>query len=96
MARYVWKGKWLDPRTGTPMDIPERDGLCMPAVHSDIEDYTSPIDGSVVKSRTGQRYDLAKNGCVLKEQPFKKMHPEEYKEHKARQAKALEARRAAK
>jgi len=49
------------------MEQPERDGVCMPHVMSDIEDYRSPIDGSVITSRSSQRYDLEKNDCVLKE-----------------------------
>jgi hypothetical protein len=60
----------------------------MPAIRSDIEDYASPIDGKRVSSRSGQRYDLEKNGCVLKGDRFKTMQPEEYREHKARQAKS--------
>ena len=94
MTRYVWRGQWLDPRTGTPMDIPVRDGPCTPMVRSDIEDYTSPIDGSVIRSRSGQRYDLAKNDCVIAPPTKRPFVREEYVERKARQAQALAAHRA--
>jgi hypothetical protein len=53
------------------MYIPEREGVCLPRVQSDIEPYRSPIDGRVVSSRSEQRDDLARNGCVLAE-PKKK------------------------
>jgi hypothetical protein len=49
------------------MEQPERDGVCMPHIQSDIEDYRSPIDGGVITSRSQQRYDLEKNDCVLQE-----------------------------
>lgn len=92
--RYVWRdGAFRDPRTNERMRVPDRSEICMPTIRSDIEDYTSPIDGTLVKSRSGQRYDLEKNGCVLAPPWSKKMQPEEYKEHKARQAKVLEQRK---
>jgi hypothetical protein len=65
MPRFYWKdGAWRD-RDGVPMDVPVRQEVCMPYVQSDIEDYRSPIDGKVIGSRSHQRYDLEKNGCVL-------------------------------
>lgn len=92
--RYVWRdGAFRHPRTNEPMPVPDRAGICMPAVRSDIEDYTSPIDGSLIRSRTGQRYDLAKNDCVLAPPTRKPFIREEYVERKARQAKQLEASR---
>jgi len=95
--RYVWRdGAFRHPKTNEPMPQPERDGICMPTVRSDIEPYQSIIDGTVVGSRSSQRYDLEKNNCVLAPPFSKRMQPEEYVEHKARQAKVLEARRAVK
>lgn len=92
--RYVWRdGCFRHPRTNEPMEIPER-GICMPMIRSDIEDYLSPIDGKRVSSRSGQRYDLQKNDCVLAPPSKHKFHPEEYKSRKAEQAKVLEKRRA--
>lgn len=65
MARYVWRrGAFRVPSTDEPMPIPERDGVCCPRVMSDIEEYRSPIDGSLITSRSQRRYDLEKNGCV--------------------------------
>ena len=63
--RYVFRnGQFVDPSTDEPMPIPERDEVVMPMIQSDIEPYKSPIDGSVIGSRSARRYDLAKNGCV--------------------------------
>lgn len=76
------------------MPIPERQGICTPMVVSDIEDYLSPVDGSPIRSRSGQRYDLAKNGCVLKETSAN-FHPEEYRWRKAQQAQQLAKRKQA-
>jgi hypothetical protein len=92
--RFYWRdGAWRD-REGNPMPIPEREGLCMPTIRSDIEDYASPIDGKRISSRSGQRYDLAKNDCVLAPPSKNKFNPEEYRHRKAEQAKAFERRRA--
>jgi len=72
MTRYVWRdGAFRHPTTNEPMEVPQRDGVCMPMIQSDIDDYISPIDGRVITSRSSQRYDLEKNGCILKE-PRKK------------------------
>lgn len=93
MTRYVWRdGAWRD-RDGALMPVPVRDGLCIPAIRSDIEDYTSPIDGKHVSSRSGQRYDLEKNDCVLAP-PGRKFSREEYTARKAGQAKELAKRKA--
>lgn len=64
MARYVWRDGCFRDRDGNPMDLPERGGICMPMVQSDIEPYLSPIDGKEISSRSTRRYDLEKNGCV--------------------------------
>jgi hypothetical protein len=95
MARYVWKdGAWRDRATDEPMPVPERTGICMPTMRSDIEDYKSPIDGKPITSRSQQRYDLEKNDCVLSEKPRQKFDPEEYKWRKGEQAKQLAKRQA--
>jgi len=64
MARYVWtNGDFVDAN-GEPMPIPQRDGLCVPFVVSDIPDYRSPIDGRLISGRSQRREDLRKNNCV--------------------------------
>lgn len=71
-TRYVWRdGAFRNPVTGEPMPIPQRDGVQMPAIQSDIQEYRSPIDGRPITSRTHRRYDLEKNNCVPAE-PRKK------------------------
>jgi hypothetical protein len=85
--RYVWRGGQFVDATGNPMPIPKRDGICMPTVRSDLQEYASPIDGKPITSRSYQREDLKKNDCVLSERPRQKFDPEEYKWRKAEQAK---------
>ena len=46
------------------MLIPDRPGVVMPMVRSDIEPYHSPIDGQLISSASERRDDLARNGCV--------------------------------
>lgn len=66
MTVYVWRdGGFFDKATGLPMLIPERKGVCIPHFMADIEDYASPVDGKRVSSRSGQREDLKRTGCVL-------------------------------
>lgn len=95
MTAHVWRGRWVDKRTGEPMELPPRNGLAAPMVQSDLQEYTSPIDGKPITSRSWQREDLKKNDCVLKEARTS-FHPEEYKWRKAQQAKQLEKMRAQK
>jgi len=65
MARYVFRdGNFVDPATGVPMELPERDGICVPFVVSDIPDYRSPIDGRMISGRSQRREDLKRNNCV--------------------------------
>tara|TARA_R110000822_G_scaffold153084_1_gene292523 strand:+ start:2760 stop:3065 length:306 start_codon:yes stop_codon:yes gene_type:complete len=65
MTRYVYRdGKFRHPSSGEPMEIPQRDGVCMPAVRGDITEYRSPVDGTLVTSRSARKYDLEKNDCV--------------------------------
>lgn len=65
MTRYVFRnGQFVDPSTDEPMPLPERDGVVMPMIQSDIEPYKSPVDGRVIGSRSARRDDLARNNCV--------------------------------
>lgn len=65
MTRYVFRGgQFVDPNTNEPMPLPERSGVVMPMVRSDIEPYASPIDGRMITSRSERREDLARNNCV--------------------------------
>ena len=71
--RFVWReGQFVDPLSGQPMDMPERDGVCCPRVMSDIEPYASPIDGKMITSRSARRYDLESNNCHEVDPPSKK------------------------
>lgn len=66
MTVFVWTERgFVHKFTGEPMHIPARDGVCCPRVESDIEPYRSPVDGRLITSRSQQRDDLARNGCVL-------------------------------
>ena len=48
---YVYRnGAFIHKRTGEPMAVPPRDGVCCPRVHSDIQEYRSPIDGTLIGS----------------------------------------------
>lgn len=60
------------------MPVPERDGVCVPQIQRDIEDYLSPVTGEVIRSRSGQRDDLKRHDCVLKpprKTPFQPRSP---------------------
>lgn len=46
------------------MDKPFAGQVVMPAVISDIPEYSSPIDGKMITSRSQRRDDLARNNCV--------------------------------
>lgn len=52
--------------------MPHRDGICMPNIVSDITEYLSPIDGTLIGSRSTRRYDLEKNDCVEMPPPKKR------------------------
>lgn len=68
------------------MPMPERDGICMPTVVSDIPEYRSPIDGRPITSRTHRREDLLRNNCVEYEPSLKPRHPkfEKFEERRKR------------
>lgn len=67
MATYVYReGRYVDKHTGLPM-LSEDDmkrPVSMPMIISDIPEYTSPIDGRVITSRSARRDDLKRNNCV--------------------------------
>lgn len=64
MAKYVWNGKTFVDRQGKPMVDPSAPYVrALPQVMRDIPEYTSPIDGSLITSRSHRRYDLEKNNC---------------------------------
>lgn len=71
-TRYVWRnGAFVDPSSNEPMQIPERDGVCMPLINSDIKEYVSPVTGKLISSRSTRRYDLESNGCIEADPPKK-------------------------
>lgn len=72
MARYVWDSQsfiFRDRKTGEPMQVKDDNAICMPMVRSDIPEYRSPIDGTLITSRSHRREDLARNGCVEMDPP---------------------------
>ena len=72
MTRYVWDSQsfiFRDRKTGEPMQVKDDNAICMPMVRSDIPEYRSPIDGTLITSRSHRREDLARNGCVEMDPP---------------------------
>ena len=64
MTTYVWRdGQFVDKRTGEPMHKPYEGQICAPMICPDIPEYRSPIDGSLISSRSARREDLKKNDC---------------------------------
>ena len=73
MATYVLRdGRFVDKRTGEPMELPERGEICRPYVCSDIPEYASPVDGRMITSRSHRREDLIRNDCYEIDPPKKK------------------------
>ena len=71
MTRYVWDkdaSRFVDRKTREPMQVNTR-AICMPMVMRDIPEYRSPIDGSLITSRSHRREDLARNGCIELDPP---------------------------
>lgn len=67
-TRYVWDreaNSFVDPSTRAPMPIPDRDGICLPAIRSDIAAYRSVTTNKVIEGRAAQREDLKRSGCRL-------------------------------
>jgi hypothetical protein len=66
MTRYVWRGGRFVLPDGTPMHMPERDGVCLPQLMRDIPEYISPVgDHALITSRSHQREDLKRHDCVM-------------------------------
>lgn len=62
-ATYVWRdGDFVEKKTGERFTTPDR--IACPQIMRDIPEYTSPIDGKPITSRSWRREDLARNGCV--------------------------------
>ena len=94
MPFVMRNGALVDKDTGEPMFIPQRDGICMPRVISDVPEYESPASGKMISSRSQQRDDLKRHDCVLSDKPRQKFDREEYAHRKQQQAKQLEQRKA--
>lgn len=78
--KYVWRdGAWRDS-AGNKMETPERDGPCVPAIHSDITPYKSMVSNKMIEGRAAQREDLKRSGCRL-------VDPSEYRVEKAQTKK---------
>jgi hypothetical protein len=61
MTRYVWRdGKFRDPKTGKPMPMPKRKGICKPMyVIKDMEPYQSVVEnGAVIGGRSQRREEI--------------------------------------
>lgn len=65
MPTYVFRdGQFVDKRTGERMPMPERGEICAPQLMPDVPAYASPIDGTMITSRSQRREDLKRNNCV--------------------------------
>lgn len=67
MVRYRWTDKGFVDAEGNRMVVPERDGICLPMVASDIKPYACPITGKMITSRSEHRENLAKHGMRVME-----------------------------
>jgi hypothetical protein len=67
MVRYRWTATGFKDAAGNPMPVPERDGVCLPMVVSDIKPYACPITGKMITSRSEHRDNLAKHGMRVVE-----------------------------
>jgi hypothetical protein len=67
---YVWRRDgFYCKRTGEPMRLPVRDGVCCPRIQGDIAEYLSPVTGLPVGSRSARREDLLRHGCIEVDPP---------------------------
>ncbi len=57
----------FEDRDGNPMPIPERDGICLPLIRSDIQPYACPITGKMITSMSEHRENLKKHGMRVME-----------------------------
>lgn len=60
--RFIWTDNGFVDANGVPMHIPERAEVCLPYVVSDMAPVTSPVDGTMITSRSQLRYELEKHG----------------------------------
>lgn len=62
---YVWrKGNFVDKKTGEPMPIPERDGLCVPlAIIPDVQAHVAPT-GDIINTRSDRRELRKRHGLI--------------------------------
>ncbi len=67
MVRYRWTKDGFVDSEGTKMPVPERDGICVPAIRGDIKPYPCPITGKMITSRSEHRDNLAKHGMRVME-----------------------------
>ena len=67
MARetYVYRdGKLIEKRSGMVLKARADAPLGCPQIIRDISEYRSPVDGSVIGSRSERREDLKRNNCI--------------------------------
>ncbi len=67
MSVFVRKnGVLVDKMTGAPMlsEAERHAAIALPYIIGDIPEYTSPIDGNVITSRSQRREDMKRNNCV--------------------------------
>jgi hypothetical protein len=63
--RYVFRaGRFVDPKTGEPMDKPYAGQICMPSVISDVAEHVGPDGKTLITSRSKQREICARTGTV--------------------------------
>jgi hypothetical protein len=64
MARFVFNGTEFVDSDGNPMvDRSAPYVPVVPQIMRDIPEYRSPIDGTLISSRSSRRYDLERNNC---------------------------------
>jgi hypothetical protein len=61
--------EWWETDARMSNNTAGRSDFPCPTVLGDIPEYTSPIDGRPISSRSTRREDLKRNGCVEAEPP---------------------------
>lgn len=67
MTTYIKRaGQWVSKDAGEPLltEAQKTAKLALPYLLGDIPEYTSPIDGNVITSRSQRREDMKRNNCV--------------------------------
>ena len=67
MTRYIWTNNGFVDRNGQQMPMPERDGICLPLIRSDIDPYNCPITGKPITSMSEHRENLKRHGMRVME-----------------------------